>query len=1732
MSRPALRRLLATPVAALLLLGGAVPLVAAPAAAAQGPVSPFNLDSSSGVKPLTYTADTAVFPPGPGQVTFRVSRTADPSDVLTTSGQSSSPATPAPPAPSRTVTQSVDTTRANPGLYNVQVLSNTPQATVLASCTECLLVGQFDFDCVSASRSGGVVTIRGGTFPKTTTLGFLAPGVAPPGTRAQDDAAITAVYDEDELGPLDTATLIPYVVDAGAAALAGTHRLVVRTTDGKSAVCPQLFTVPKGSLTADPVPTRVPAHLGVGASSARFTATGQGFLPGSTVTVALAPGAGLTDTNGVSATPTAVDANGLKLTMSATSGATTSARRVTYNAPDLGFYVDKTGLLVQNPPGVDNDARQGATAPSPATIGQGATDVPVTINVPNPANNPNATRSFSYDGAGLVASLGEVPGLTVRFGTFLSGGNPVTANPNARYTAARLLVSTVSKDAAGAKTRPPAGRYSLSTRNADGGQSPTASPDSTASDGSCYLCFAVAAGPVITNVSPGVLTPGGGPTTVTITGTGFKPVPFLTGPAASVIVLPDLNGDGNSNEWGVTYNSRSATTINVSITPPVGVTDRAFTLGVRNPTDQGFDDCASCLTIGGLSVNPPSPAFARNDGTYPVEVTGGPFSVDPAKTEIFLERNGLATLRGTITTLESGRIVATFPFRFASPAADYSVRVVSDGLVGRRQNSFEVRGLRPQLGTIDPSSGAPGAVLDVAVTGDNFAEGSTLVFDDPTQAAVDPLVTASPNTDPITDRRAMRVQVRVSPDAVPGTLYDVYVRNTDGQLSNMNQTGAAGTQFLVTPGAAATTFSPMTRDAGAPVFTGTLNGTGFAGATAMTFSGGGVSATDVVTAANGNSVTAKITIDPTASLDARDVTVTNGDGQKITCADCFTVTAPPVVKSISPAFVRTDKDAAVSQAFTVSGTGFGNGDVVSLGAGITVNSVAYSSTTGQLTVQATVAAGAARGLRTVSVTNSDANGAGKGTCEGCLTVGALPGPPVNLTAQPGDTTARLMWSPPTDDGGIAISRYTVEVVNSDSKPNGTVTVTGTTATVTGLTNGTLYGFSVKAVNELGSSTPAGTTATPGKVPAAPTGVTAQPGNGEASVSWTAPDNGGSQITKYTITAAPGGATKVVTGTPAATSGTVTGLTNGTAYTFTVVATNAIGDGPASAASAAVTPTDGRPAAPTAVVATVDRAPGTADLSWTAPAGTITSYRVEVTPAAGTVTYPANRAATTAVVTGLANGTAYTFRVFATTAGGEGAGSTATAPVTPYDVPGAPTALAGSGDGGNLTVTWTAPAANGRPITSYTLVLTPAEGTITYPTDRSQTGATVTGLTAGKDYAASVVATNARGTGAAGTATLRSNVTTSQGRFVGLPTPVRALDSRPSSNVGTSPGAKRGPVTLDLSSRIPATATGAVLNVTVTAPDRGGFVVVYPFGAAKPPTSNVNFAAGQTQANEVVTALTDRKATVFVDTTGSTQLIVDVVGYFTSETGNPGYLVPTTPKRVLGEALARNVGSSTGSSSVDVDLTSALPAGATGAVLNVTVASPTDSGFVVAYPAGTTQPGTSNVNFGANQVQANEVVTLLGTGNKVRLTLSRGQARLIVDVVGAIVPSTATGAKRFTALPAPVRALDTRDGTGTTGTARRSASSPVELTLPSAVPADATGVILNVTSTSQVRSGYVVVFPTGTTMPGTSNVNFRQGVNQANEVLVGIGTGRKVTLAVGGGADPETHVIADVVGYLR
>jgi hypothetical protein len=168
-----------------------------------------------------------------------------------------------------------------------------------------------------------------------------------------------------------------------------------------------------------------------------------------------------------------------------------------------------------------------------------------------------------------------------------------------------------------------------------------------------------------------------------------------------------------------------------------------------------------------------------------------------------------------------------------------------------------------------------------------------------------------------------------------------------------------------------------------------------------------------------------------------------------------------------------------------------------------------------------------------------------------------------------------------------------------------------------------------------------------------------------SVAFTAPtNNGGSAITTYTARCVSSNGGVFGSATGAASPISVPSLTNGKTYTCAVAATNAIGEGSASAASAAMNA--GAPLAPTNVTATAGA--GQATVSWTAPSGNgsgVTGYTINAfigfTPA-GSQTF--NSTATTQNFTGLTSGQTYRFSVSAINARGTGPRSLVSNAVTP------------------------------------------------------------------------------------------------------------------------------------------------------------------------------------------------------------------------------------------------------------------------------------------------------------------------------------------------------------------------------------------------------------------------------------------------------------------------------------
>ncbi len=238
-------------------------------------------------------------------------------------------------------------------------------------------------------------------------------------------------------------------------------------------------------------------------------------------------------------------------------------------------------------------------------------------------------------------------------------------------------------------------------------------------------------------------------------------------------------------------------------------------------------------------------------------------------------------------------------------------------------------------------------------------------------------------------------------------------------------------------------------------------------------------------------------------------------------------------------------------------------------------------------------------------------------------------------------------------------------------------------------------------------------------------------------------NGGSAITNYTVTSNPGSIASSSNGSPIV----VTGLSNGTAYTFTVTATNAAGMGPASVDSNTVTPAT-VPDAPTTLIATAGR--GQVGLAWTAPAinggSAIIDYVIEYklsTSPTWLIFADGTSPTTSGIVTGLVNASQYDFRVSAANDVGQGSASVS-ASAMPVTVPDAPTIGVATPGNGQASVAFTPPAFDGgSTVNSYTVTSSP--GNFTGVGGGSPI--VVGGLTNGTSYTFTVTATNAVGVGA-------------------------------------------------------------------------------------------------------------------------------------------------------------------------------------------------------------------------------------------------------------------------------------------------------------------------------------------------------------------------------------------------
>jgi hypothetical protein len=346
------------------------------------------------------------------------------------------------------------------------------------------------------------------------------------------------------------------------------------------------------------------------------------------------------------------------------------------------------------------------------------------------------------------------------------------------------------------------------------------------------------------------------------------------------------------------------------------------------------------------------------------------------------------------------------------------------------------------------------------------------------------------------------------------------------------------------------------------------------------------------------------------------------------------------------------------------------------------------------------------------------------------------------------------------------------------------------------------------------------------------------------------------------------------------------------------------------------------------------------------------------------------------------------------------------------------------------------------------------------------------------------------------------------------------------------------LSVDGAGPLPASGVAAVmLNLTVTNPTGHGNISAYADGGARPSSSNLNFGAGQTVANQVIAQVgADGKIDLYNQGTGTVDLIADASGYFGSGAG-VGLDAFGEPSRILD--TRKGTGTNGVKAQVPAKGTLTLSSADTGgqllasstAVLNVTVTNAKGGGYLSVYSDGTTRPGTSSLNFGAGQTVANAVDVQVGSDGSIDFY---NNASAPVDVIADISGEFSAAGAGYVPIN-PVRLLDTRKGIGAPQAAV-GAFGTVQVTVPGVdgIPKAGSGgsvaVAANVTVTGPTAGGDIEAYPDGlTSAPGVSTLNFTSGGTVANAITMGDwSTGLKLYNQSPG----SSQLILDVDGYYQ
>jgi hypothetical protein len=363
---------------------------------------------------------------------------------------------------------------------------------------------------------------------------------------------------------------------------------------------------------------------------------------------------------------------------------------------------------------------------------------------------------------------------------------------------------------------------------------------------------------------------------------------------------------------------------------------------------------------------------AANEYLFSWAATGAsnPFCSNPASGWT-IESQFNDSINGSALCLLDGVVSATGSYQAsltASSAQNYAMEIVTF-------KSGSSSPPPPTLSSVNPNSGTQGQNLaSVILTGSNFQSGATCAFG----AGI------TVNSCTFNSATKLTANIAIGAAAALGSR-NVTVTNPDSQSSTLSN-GFTVTTAGPPPPPDLTSVNPNSGAQGQNLSSVILTGNSFQSGATCTF--GANITVNSCTFNSATKLTANIAIGSAATLGSRNVTVTNPDSQSSTLSNGFTVTTagpppPPDLTSINP---NSGAQGQNLSSVILTGNSFQSGATCTFGAGITVNSCAFNSST-QLTASIAIGSTATLGSRNVTVTNPDSQSS---TLSNGFTVTVLP----------------------------------------------------------------------------------------------------------------------------------------------------------------------------------------------------------------------------------------------------------------------------------------------------------------------------------------------------------------------------------------------------------------------------------------------------------------------------------------------------------------------------------------------------------------------------------------------------------------------------------------------------------------------------------------------------------------------------------------------------------------------